>query len=83
MTSGSWASSARAAIDPFTLTGPLTIGATSRPVVVELGRPAASEGGYSRVELALYNGWNLDRGPDSPRRYSRFAQSAADASVRS
>jgi hypothetical protein len=51
-------------IDAFTLTGTLTIGATSRPVAVELGPPPESEGNYSRVERALINVWNINRGPD-------------------
>jgi hypothetical protein len=51
-------------IDAFTLTGTLTIGTTSRPVVVELGPPPVIEGKYSRVEMAIYNVWNINRGPD-------------------
>lgn len=51
-------------IDPFTLAGTLTIGATSRPVVVELGPPPEIEGTYSRVQRAIYNVWNINRGPD-------------------
>jgi len=51
-------------IDAFTLTGTLTIGATSRPVVVELGPAPEVEGKYSRVEQAIYNVWNINRGPD-------------------
>jgi hypothetical protein len=51
-------------IDPFTLTGTLTLGATSRPVVVELGPPSAVEVASSRVEMALYNVWNINRGPN-------------------
>jgi hypothetical protein len=51
-------------IDPFTLTGTFTIGATSRPVAVELGPAPVMEGAYSPVEMALYNVWNINRGPD-------------------
>lgn len=51
-------------IDAFTLTGTLTIGATSRPVAVELGPAPDPEGAYSRVEQAIYNVWNINRGPD-------------------
>jgi hypothetical protein len=51
-------------IDAFTLTGQLTIGAASRPVVVELGPPPENEAGHSRVEQAIYNVWNINRGPD-------------------
>jgi hypothetical protein len=50
-------------IDPFTLTGTLTLGATSRPVVVELGPRAAFEVASSSLETALYNVWNINRGP--------------------
>jgi hypothetical protein len=49
-------------VDAFTLTGTLTIGATSRPVAVELGPPPVIEGTYSRVEQAIYNVWNINRG---------------------
>jgi hypothetical protein len=51
-------------IDAFTLTGTLTLGATSRPVVVELGPPREVEGRFSPVEQAIYNVWNINRGPD-------------------
>lgn len=51
-------------IDAFTLTGTLTIGATSHPVVVELGPAPDPEGTYSRVEQATYKVWNINRGPD-------------------
>jgi hypothetical protein len=51
-------------IDAFTLTGTLTLGATSRPVIVELGPPSDSEGPHSRVEQAIDNVWNINRGPD-------------------
>jgi len=51
-------------IDAFTLTGTLTIGTTSRPVAVELGPAAEVEGTYSRVEQAIFNVWNINRGPD-------------------
>jgi len=51
-------------IDAFTLTGTLTLGATSRPVVVLLGPPREVEGRFSPVEQAIYNVWNINRGPD-------------------
>ena len=51
-------------IDAFTLTGTLTRGATSRPVVVELGPPPQIERKYSRVEQRIYNVWNINRGSD-------------------
>jgi hypothetical protein len=51
-------------IDPFTLTGTLTLGATSRPVAVDLGPRLAVELASTTVELAIYNVWNINRGSD-------------------
>ena len=48
-------------IDAFTLTGTLTIGTTSRRVVVQLGPPPDMEAHYTDVERELYKLWQDNR----------------------
>jgi hypothetical protein len=48
-------------IDAFTLTGTLTIGTTSHPVVVELGPPPDRDARYTDVEREIYKLWQVNR----------------------
>jgi hypothetical protein len=48
-------------IDAFTLTGTLTLGTTSHPVVVELGPPPDMDAQYTDVELEIYKLWQDNR----------------------